>query len=79
MYTVAVLIQLLGKKKFNIKSLFYVRFDVGPILQQELCEVPKNCTADELGATLAVMGARLVNFSLPFKIYSLKMYSICVN
>ncbi|XP_051565003.1 methionyl-tRNA formyltransferase, mitochondrial-like [Myxocyprinus asiaticus] len=30
-------------------------FDVGPILQQELHEVPKNCIADELGATLAVL------------------------
>ncbi|XP_056605399.1 methionyl-tRNA formyltransferase, mitochondrial isoform X1 [Triplophysa dalaica] len=36
------------------------RFDVGPILHQELCKVPKNCTADELGATLAVVGARLL-------------------
>ncbi|XP_073693111.1 methionyl-tRNA formyltransferase, mitochondrial [Garra rufa] len=36
------------------------RFDVGPILQQELYEVPKNCTADELGATLAVMGSRML-------------------
>ncbi|XP_052007464.1 methionyl-tRNA formyltransferase, mitochondrial-like [Xyrauchen texanus] len=36
------------------------RFDVGPILQQELYEVPKNCTADELGATLAFVGARML-------------------
>lgn len=36
------------------------RFDVGPILQQELYEVPPRCTADELGQTLAVVGARLV-------------------
>ncbi|XP_048041040.1 methionyl-tRNA formyltransferase, mitochondrial [Megalobrama amblycephala] len=36
------------------------RFDVGPILQQELYEIPKNCTADELGATLAVVGSRML-------------------
>lgn len=36
------------------------RFDVGPILQQEPCEIPKNCTADKLGATLAVVGARML-------------------
>lgn len=36
------------------------RFDVGPILHQELYEIPKNCTADELGATLAVVGARML-------------------
>ncbi|XP_062845797.1 methionyl-tRNA formyltransferase, mitochondrial [Trichomycterus rosablanca] len=36
------------------------RFDVGPILSQELYEVPEHCTADELGSTLAVMGARLL-------------------
>lgn len=40
------------------------RFDVGPILQQELYEVPPNCTADELGQKLAVMGARMVRTSL---------------
>lgn len=36
------------------------RFDMGPVLNQQLCQVPKNCTADELGATLATMGARLL-------------------
>ncbi|XP_062272523.1 methionyl-tRNA formyltransferase, mitochondrial [Scomber scombrus] len=36
------------------------RFDVGPILTQELHPVPENCTADELGATLATKGAHLL-------------------
>ncbi|XP_076588275.1 methionyl-tRNA formyltransferase, mitochondrial [Chaetodon auriga] len=36
------------------------RFDVGPILNQELHQVPENCTADELGATLATKGAHLL-------------------
>ncbi|XP_070765040.1 methionyl-tRNA formyltransferase, mitochondrial [Enoplosus armatus] len=36
------------------------RFDVGPILNQELHLVPENCTADELGATLATKGAHLL-------------------
>lgn len=39
------------------------RFDVGPILQQEVYEIPKNCTAEELGATLADMGSRMVSYS----------------
>jgi len=47
-------------KCFILGLLFYVRFDVGPILQQELYEIPKNCSADELGATLAVVGSRMV-------------------
>uniref|UniRef100_A0A673KKU1 methionyl-tRNA formyltransferase n=1 Tax=Sinocyclocheilus rhinocerous TaxID=307959 RepID=A0A673KKU1_9TELE len=42
------------------------RFDIGPILQQELYEVPKNCTADELGATLAVE-VKILNSSLSAK------------
>lgn len=37
------------------------RFDVGPILNQELHQVPENCTADELGAALATKGAHLVS------------------
>lgn len=37
------------------------RFDVGPILNQELHQVPENCTAEELGATLATKGAHLVS------------------
>ncbi|XP_070688510.1 methionyl-tRNA formyltransferase, mitochondrial [Pempheris klunzingeri] len=36
------------------------RFDVGPILNQELHQVPKKCTAEELGATLATEGAHLL-------------------
>ncbi|XP_034385425.1 methionyl-tRNA formyltransferase, mitochondrial isoform X2 [Cyclopterus lumpus] len=36
------------------------RFDVGPILNQELYQVPENCTADELGAALATKGAHLL-------------------
>ncbi|XP_029987148.1 methionyl-tRNA formyltransferase, mitochondrial-like isoform X1 [Sphaeramia orbicularis] len=36
------------------------RFDVGPILNQELHPVPENCTAEELGDTLAVKGAHLL-------------------
>lgn len=36
------------------------RFDVGPILHQELHEVPERCTADELGAVLATKGAHLL-------------------
>ncbi|GAA6222942.1 methionyl-tRNA formyltransferase, mitochondrial [Lates japonicus] len=36
------------------------RFDVGPILNQELHPVPENCTADELGAALATKGAHLL-------------------
>lgn len=36
------------------------RFDVGPILNQELHQVPENCTADELGAALATKGAHLL-------------------
>ncbi|KAM9366658.1 methionyl-tRNA formyltransferase, mitochondrial [Symphorus nematophorus] len=36
------------------------RFDVGPILHQELHQVPERCTADELGAVLAAKGAHLL-------------------
>lgn len=36
------------------------RFDVGPILNQELHQVPQNCTADQLGAILARKGAHLL-------------------
>ncbi|XP_044045069.1 methionyl-tRNA formyltransferase, mitochondrial isoform X2 [Siniperca chuatsi] len=36
------------------------RFDVGPILNQELHQVPEKCTADELGAVLATKGAHLL-------------------
>ncbi|XP_028257568.1 methionyl-tRNA formyltransferase, mitochondrial [Parambassis ranga] len=36
------------------------RFDVGPILNQELHQVPQNCTAEELGALLSTKGARLL-------------------
>ncbi|XP_026992737.2 LOW QUALITY PROTEIN: methionyl-tRNA formyltransferase, mitochondrial [Tachysurus fulvidraco] len=36
------------------------RFDVGPILSQKLYEVPENSTADELGGSLAVLGAQLL-------------------
>lgn len=44
---------------FNISSL--LRFDVGPIVNQELHQVPEKCTADELGAALATKGAHLVS------------------
>ncbi|XP_039985561.1 methionyl-tRNA formyltransferase, mitochondrial [Xiphias gladius] len=40
------------------------RFDVGPILNQELHQVPENCTADELGAALATKGAHLLRDTL---------------
>ncbi|XP_073319837.1 methionyl-tRNA formyltransferase, mitochondrial [Pagrus major] len=36
------------------------RFDVGPIVNQELYQVPEKCTADELGAALATKGAHLL-------------------
>ncbi|XP_030269985.1 methionyl-tRNA formyltransferase, mitochondrial isoform X3 [Sparus aurata] len=36
------------------------RFDVGPIVNQELHQVPEKCTADELGAALATKGAHLL-------------------
>ncbi|KAM4602619.1 methionyl-tRNA formyltransferase, mitochondrial [Polymixia lowei] len=36
------------------------RFDVGPVLHQETYRVPQNCTADQLGATLATKGAHLL-------------------
>uniref|UniRef100_A0A3Q1BGS0 Methionyl-tRNA formyltransferase, mitochondrial n=1 Tax=Amphiprion ocellaris TaxID=80972 RepID=A0A3Q1BGS0_AMPOC len=36
------------------------RFDVGPILNQELHQVSRNCTADELGSVLATKGAHLL-------------------
>ncbi|XP_035988980.1 methionyl-tRNA formyltransferase, mitochondrial isoform X1 [Fundulus heteroclitus] len=36
------------------------KFDIGPILNQELYQVPENCTADELGAFLAIKGAHLL-------------------
>ncbi|KAF7657847.1 hypothetical protein LDENG_00021230 [Lucifuga dentata] len=36
------------------------RFDVGPILSQELHQVPERCTADELGTALASKGADLL-------------------
>ncbi|KAM6981385.1 methionyl-tRNA formyltransferase, mitochondrial [Aplochiton taeniatus] len=36
------------------------RFDVGPILHQEMHQVPENCTADQLGERLASIGARLL-------------------
>lgn len=40
------------------------RFDVGPILNQELYEVPEKSTADQLGGSLAVLGAQLVKTGL---------------
>ncbi|XP_036440388.1 methionyl-tRNA formyltransferase, mitochondrial [Colossoma macropomum] len=36
------------------------RFDVGPILSQELYPVPEKITAEELGASLAIVGAQLL-------------------
>ncbi|KAJ8252349.1 hypothetical protein COCON_G00216610 [Conger conger] len=36
------------------------RFDVGPILSQVVCQVPEHCTAEQLGASLATMGASLL-------------------
>lgn len=36
------------------------RFDVGPILHQEIYPVPTDCTADQLGCTLATKGAHLL-------------------
>ncbi|XP_028296368.1 methionyl-tRNA formyltransferase, mitochondrial isoform X2 [Gouania willdenowi] len=36
------------------------RFDVGPILNQELHQVPQRCTSEELGAVLATKGAHLL-------------------
>lgn len=36
------------------------RFDVGPILHQEIHQVPKNCTADQLGERLATIGSHLL-------------------
>lgn len=36
------------------------RFDVGPILSQELYPVPEKITAEELGASLAILGAQLL-------------------
>ncbi|XP_036951391.1 methionyl-tRNA formyltransferase, mitochondrial isoform X1 [Acanthopagrus latus] len=36
------------------------RFDVGPIVNQELHQVPENCTTDDLGAALATKGAHLL-------------------
>ncbi|XP_058237374.1 LOW QUALITY PROTEIN: methionyl-tRNA formyltransferase, mitochondrial [Hemibagrus wyckioides] len=36
------------------------RFDVGPILSQKLYEVPENSTANELGGSLAALGAELL-------------------
>ncbi|KAK1160766.1 methionyl-tRNA formyltransferase, mitochondrial-like isoform X2 [Acipenser oxyrinchus oxyrinchus] len=36
------------------------RFDVGPILIQDKCLVQPHCTAQELGATLAKMGAKML-------------------
>merc|ERR1712131_124636 len=36
------------------------RFDVGPILHQEVYQVPENCTTEQLGATLATKGAHLL-------------------
>ncbi|XP_010875735.1 methionyl-tRNA formyltransferase, mitochondrial [Esox lucius] len=36
------------------------RFDVGPILHQEVYQVPCNSTSDQLGVTLALKGAQLL-------------------
>ncbi|XP_072574000.1 methionyl-tRNA formyltransferase, mitochondrial isoform X2 [Paramormyrops kingsleyae] len=36
------------------------RFDVGPILNQCIYPVPENATAEQLGETLATMGAKLL-------------------
>lgn len=49
-----------GVTGVSIMQIRPKRFDVGPILQQEMYEIPKNCTAEELGATLAVMGSRML-------------------
>lgn len=50
--------------EFIYQSWLRCRFDVGPILNQELYEVPEKSTADELGGSLAVLGAKLVNTAL---------------
>lgn len=34
---------------------------MGPILNQELHQIPEKCTADKLGAALAFKGAHLVS------------------
>ena len=34
---------------------------MGPILSQEIYPVPEKITAEELGASLAIVGAQLVN------------------
>ncbi|XP_055363265.1 methionyl-tRNA formyltransferase, mitochondrial isoform X2 [Betta splendens] len=36
------------------------RFDVGPVLNQELFHIPENCTSDELEGALATKGAHLL-------------------
>ncbi|XP_026863122.2 methionyl-tRNA formyltransferase, mitochondrial [Electrophorus electricus] len=44
----------------TIMQIRPTRFDVGPILSRELYQVPEKCTADQLGAYLAVLGAELL-------------------
>uniref|UniRef100_A0A8D3AS28 Methionyl-tRNA formyltransferase, mitochondrial n=1 Tax=Scophthalmus maximus TaxID=52904 RepID=A0A8D3AS28_SCOMX len=44
----------------TIMQIRPLRFDVGPILNQELHQVPVDCTAEELGAALATKGAHLL-------------------
>ncbi|XP_041840702.1 methionyl-tRNA formyltransferase, mitochondrial isoform X2 [Melanotaenia boesemani] len=44
----------------SIMQILPHKFDIGPILNEELHPVPEGCTADELGAALAAKGARLL-------------------
>ncbi|XP_078097229.1 methionyl-tRNA formyltransferase, mitochondrial isoform X3 [Mustelus asterias] len=44
----------------TIMQIRPTRFDVGPIVKQRECAVPPRCTADELGAMLAEMGAEML-------------------
>lgn len=46
----------------GVKAPLCHRFDVGPILNQELHRVPERCTAKELGTALACKGAHLVSW-----------------
>lgn len=50
----------------NLNLSSQPRFDAGPVLNQELHQIPDKCTAEELGAALATKGAHLVScWSMP--------------
>lgn len=71
-------------KVFPPVSLYvfcFCRFDVGPIIKQEECPVPPQCTTKELEVILAEMGANMVKSHklVSIQYLALNMWAILCN